>query len=213
MGRLKKRGNIGQMSGAVGDVVVSEWNNIPVVRSLPARSSKALTQAQLEQQVKMSLAVKFIRSIKNVVQVGFRSVAFKMSGYNAAVRHLLTNAITGEYPDFKIDYSQVSVTRGEGKGAVGASASSTVAETITFKWSNRSKAGKVRPDDKAILVVYCEALNVSEYTVEGPARSTGEATIEMPDFSGQEVHTWLAFVSADGEIVFDSSYTGNVKIA
>jgi len=34
----------------------------------------------------------------------------------------------------------------------------------------------------------------------------------MPEFSGQEVHTWLAFISADGKIVFESTYTGVVKI-
>jgi hypothetical protein len=202
----------GGFRGKVGKLVGGKWNGVDYVRSIGARSNKPSTSGQQDHRSKMALAVNFTRSIKKVVRVGFRDKAIRMSGYNAALKDLLKNAITGESPDFRIDYSKVMVCRGEGRGPIGASASSPAAETITFKWNTRNVSGEVLPTDKAILVAFCEAFNVSAFTIQGPDRSTGTGSLEMPEFSGQEVHTWLAFISADGETVFDSSYTGVVKI-
>jgi len=202
----------GGFRGKVGKLVGGKWNGIEYIRSIGARTNTEATPNQQNHRSKMALAGNFTRTIKKVVKVGFRDGAVRMSGYNAAVRDLLKNAITGESPNYRIDYSHVMVCRGEGRGPIGATASSPAAETITFKWSTRNVTGEVKPTDKAILVAYCEAFNVSAFTIQGPDRSTGTGSLEMPEFSGQEVHTWLAFISADGKTVFESSYTGMVKI-
>ena len=209
MGRIKKNGNIGRLSGTVGDVVVSEWNNIPVVRSRPVRSTKPATQSQIDQQVKMRLAGKFLKTIKKVLKPGFREFAVKMSGYNAALKQLLLNAITGQHPVFAINFSKVYVTKGLLLNE--ADASATVAsDVVTFTWKYVPDEQLAAPRDKAILVVYCEALNKSVYTLGGAERSTGTATISVARFKGHDVHTWLAFISADGLNVSDSIYTGQV---
>ncbi|HEX6431547.1 MAG TPA: DUF6266 family protein [Niastella sp.] len=202
----------GGFRGKVGKLVGGKWNGIDYVRSIGKRTNTEATPNQQNHRSKLALAGSFTRTIKKVVKVGFRDGAVRMSGYNAAVRDLLKNAITGESPNYRIDYSQVMVCKGEGRGPIGATASSPAAETITFKWSTRNETGEVKPTDKVILVAYCEAFNVSAYTIQGPDRSTGTGSLEMPEFSGQEVHTWLAFISADGKTVFESSYTGMVKI-
>jgi hypothetical protein len=202
----------GGFRGKVGKLVGGQWNGIDYIRSIGKRSNAEATPNQLNHRSKMALAGNFARTIKQVVKVGFRDGAVRMSGYNAAVRNLLKNAITGESPNYRIDYSKVMVCRGEGRGPIGASASSPAAETVTFKWSTRDVSGAVKPTDKAMLVAYCEAFNVSAFTIQGPDRSTGTGSLEMPEFSGQEVHTWLAFISADGKTVFESTYTGVVKI-
>lgn len=211
MARIKESMH-GGFSGKVGKLVGGKWNGVDYVRSIGVRSDKPATENQQVHRSKMALAGSFIRTIKYVVKVGFRDVAVKMSGYNAAVSDLLKNAITGESTEYRIDYTKVMVSRGERIGMIGASVSSPAAETVTFKWNTRDVAGAVKPTDKAILVAYCEAYNVSAFTIQGPDRSTGTGSLEMPEYSGQEVHTWLAFISADGQTVFDSSYTGVVKI-
>src|SRR5688572_2907894 len=192
MARIKESMH-GGFSGKVGKLVGGKWNGVDYIRSIGVRSDKPATSNQQVHRSKMALAGSFTRTIKHVVKVGFRDVAVRMSGYNAAVRYLFKNAITGESSNYKIDYSKVVVSRGEGCGPIGASASSPAAENITFRWNNRDKSGSVKPTDKAILVAYCEAYNVSVFTIQGPDRSTGTGTLEMPAFSGQEVHAWLAF--------------------
>jgi hypothetical protein len=211
MARIKESMH-GHFTGKVGKLIGGKWNGVDYVRSIGIRKNTEATPSQQNHRSKMALTVNFTRTIKQVVKVGFRSVAVKMSGYNAAVRYLLKNAITGESPNYRIDYSKVIISRGEGRGMVGASVTSPAAETITFNWNIKDVTGSVKPTDKAILVAYCEAFNVSAFTIQGPERSTGTGSLAMPEYSGQAVHTWLAFISADGKTVFDSSYTGMVKI-
>lgn len=116
-------------------------------------------------------------------------------------------------PKLVIDYSLVQICRGEIKQAFKPTASSAKTDTITFTWTTSSGIGRSRPGDKAILVAYCEAMNVSAYTLEGPLRSEGTAELELPGFSGYTAHTWIAFISADGADVSDSVYTGKITIS
>lgn len=210
MGRIKKRGSIGSLSGTVGDVVISEWNDIAVVRSLPKPSSKPASNAQQEQQAKMSTAVKFSVAVKKVFNAGYKNYTVKMSGYNAGMRDVLNYAITGEGLNYRIDYTKVQVTRGrlhsESNEAVKAEAG-----LVVFTWSYEADA-EIAGNDKAVLVVYSEALGQCLFTLKGADRSTGTASIAATRFKGQEVHTWLAFISADGVNTSPSKYTGVVTI-
>jgi len=210
MGRIRKKGSIGSISGTVNDVVLSEWNNIPVVRSRPKRTNKAATNGQQEQQGKMATAVKFATAVKAVFAVGFQDFAVKMSGYNAGTRDLLFNGITGESPNYGINYKQVYISRGRLHAEAGATAKSTPGQ-VTFTWVYEAAEG-VAPNDKAMLVVYCEALGKCLFTLKGADRSTGTASIAVARFKGYEVQTWLAFISPDGANTSSSVYTGAVTI-
>ena len=210
MGRIKKQGSIGSLSGAINDVVLSEWNNIPVVRSRPKQSSKPATTLQQEQQAKMAIAVKFAVAVKKVLTVGYKSYAVKMSGYNAGVRDLLNYAITGESPNYRIDYPKVQVSKGRLHGESNEAVKAEAGQ-VTFTWSYEADT-EIAPNDKALLVVYCEALDQCLFTLKGADRSTGTASIAVARFKGQEVHTWLAFISADGTKTSPSKYTGVVNI-
>jgi len=210
MGRLKKRGNIGQVSGTVGDVVVSEWNNIPVVRSRAAKSSKPATAGQQVQRAKMAAAVKFAMAIKKVLSLGFKSFAVEMSGYNAGVSDILKYAITGDYPNLSINFSKARVSWGRLHTEANAAAKADAGQVV-FTWTHENDA-EIAATDKAILVVYCEALNKSLFTINGPDRTTGTAYIAVGRFKGYDVHTWLAFVSVNGEEVSPSTYTGKFTI-
>jgi hypothetical protein len=210
MGRIKKRGSIGSLSGAVNDVVLSEWNDIPVVRSLPKKSSKPATTAQQEQQAKMAIAVQFAVAVKKVLSAGYKSYAVRMSGYNAGVRDLLNYAITGESPNYRIDYTKVQVSRGRLHGESNEAVKAEAGQVV-FTWSYEADA-EIAANDKAVLVVYCEALGQCLFTLKGADRSTGTASIAVARFKGREVHTWLAFISADGNNTAPSKYTGVVTI-
>ena len=211
MGRISKKGSIGSISGTVNDVVLSEWNNIPVVRSRPKRTNKPATDGQQIQQGKMATAVKFATAVKKVFAVGFQDFAVKMSAYNAGVRDLLFNGITGESPNYSINYKRVLVCRGRLHLEPNASVKAEQGQ-VTFTWTYEA-ADDVAANDKAILVVYCEALGKCLFTLKGADRSTGTASIAVARFKGFEVQTWLAFISPDGANTSPSVYTGAVTIS
>ncbi|WP_205513387.1 DUF6266 family protein [Longitalea arenae] len=208
-----KQGPLGKVSGKIGNISFSSWKEKTVVKERPSKSKKPASKKQQEQRLKMAKANQFMRTIKEVVTLGYRDLTVKMTGYNASVRNLLKNAVVGEYPDYSIDYSLVQICRGEIRQIFKPVASSAKTDTVTFTWTTSSGVGKSRPGDKAILVAYCEAMKVSAYTIEGPPRSAGTADLEMPGFSGQTVHTWVAFISEDGSDVSDSVYAGKLTIA
>jgi len=210
MGRIKKRGSIGSISGTVNDVVLSEWNDIPVVRSRAKQSSKPATSAQQEQQAKMATAVKFAVAVKKVYATGFQDYAVKQSAYNAGLSDLLNYSITGESLNYSINYKKVFVSRGRLHMETDAVAKAEAGKVI-FTWSYEADED-IAANDKAIMVVYCEALGKCLFTLKGAERHTGTASYAVARFKGQEVHTWLAFISPDGANVSPSTYTGAVTI-
>ena len=205
-------GPMGNIRGKVGNLVVGKWNKTTTVRSKGAPSSKPKTQSQLEQQAKLSVAVQFMRSMKALLSQSFLYHPGHMTGYNAAVRYLLKNAIVGEYPNYTVQYNRVLVSRGDLLHEGNANAAAAPGQ-VTFTWTYEPTDVLVKPNDLAILVVYCEALNKCVFTVSGAQRSAGTASLAVTRFRGEEVHTWLAFISANGKDTSDSVYTGKLTVS
>jgi hypothetical protein len=151
--------------------------------------------------------------MKGLLAISFPEFKNSMTGRNHALSQLLTKAVTGDYPDISIKYSEVIVARGALVEPIAFPVTSTEAGKIAFKWANDTGTGSAKEDDKAIFVAYCESLKRCMFTVNGPVRNATEGILDASLFSGKEVQTWIAFISADGKNVSDSSYTGAVKVA
>jgi hypothetical protein len=211
MGTFKK-GILGGFSGTVGTVAGGNRKGIDDMRSRPVGNNSS-SSAQLVQRAKFSLAAKFLRSMKNLLTISFKDFANKMTGPNSALAYALKNAITGEYPDFNLDYSLALVSRGSLPNAAAPGASSTQPGVINFNWSDNSGIGIAKATDKAILVAYSPDFNQCIYTTAGAKRSETAATLDVRAFSGKTVETWLAFITASGKDVAPSMYTGKVIVA
>jgi len=213
MGIISK-GILGGFSGLVGTVVGSNWNGIDYMRSRPTRR-KALvfSQAQLDQQQKFTLAARFMQTLGHLPDLTFQQYAVRQTGRNSAVSYLLHHAITGSSPLFSIDYSKVLISRGKLTMAPGASAAAGMANRVNFAWTNNGGDGTARNTDQAIVVVHCPVLNQSVYSLASATRSTEACSIEVPAFNGYAVHTWLAFISEDGKLKTNSTYTGTLVVS
>jgi len=212
MGIINK-GILGPVSGTVGTVVGGTWKGISYLRSQSSSRKTNFSVKQLEQQAKFSLIMKFLQSMTPLLTVSFRSYAVEMSGFNNAMRYNLINAVTGTYPVFDIDYNLALVSRGDLPNASSPTATTPVAGTVAFQWTNNSGVGKALPTDASLLVVYCPERNQCIFTTAGAARSTGGDTLLVPAFSGLVVHTYLGFISADNKSIASSSYTGQLTVA
>jgi hypothetical protein len=213
MGTINK-GILGGFSGTVGTVIGGSWKGIDYMRSQPARRSGTLTPAQVDQRIKFGLVIKFVQSFAGLVMISFRNYAVKMTGTNNAVSYILKNAITGTAPNFTIDYSLVLVSRGDlpnvnnPQAAPGAQPGE-----VTFTWTNNAGVGKAKPDDKALLLVYCPETSQSIYTTGSALRSAQTEILDVSMFSGKVVETYVGFMSADGKDIASSIYTGPVTVA
>ena len=207
-----QKGILGDFNGTVGTVVGSSWKDVKYMRSKPTRKNRVATDEQLKQRAKIAITIEFFKPLTKLIRTTFDGVAGKMTGFNRAVQYAFKNAITGTAPNFSLDYSKVLISQGNLPNESDAKATAA-AGAVTFTWTNTSGNGLSSPNDKAILVVYCEALKDSVYTLSGADRSAGTATLNVAGYQGQTVQAWISFISADGKEVATSRFVGQFTIA
>jgi hypothetical protein len=213
MGTYKK-GVLGPFSGKVGTVIGSTWNGIEYMRSLPKASTKAATDLQLTQRTKFGFANGFLGPISSLLNQGFKSQAVGKTGFNMASSHLISECITGVYPDFDIDYAKVLFSKGALEGAWSAGVTSSLVGQIELNWDDNSGFGTAKPTDKMVALIYNPAKSKFVYTLEnGAVRSAGSDIISMPaQFAGDTVHVWIAFMKSDKTSFSTSIYVGEIEL-
>lgn len=214
MGTYKK-GILGSFSGKVGTVVGSSWKGIEYMRSLPKPSTKAPTDLQLEQRIKFAIATGFLRPISSLVNLGYKSLAVNKTGYNLATAQVIAEAIIGVYPEFQIDYAKVLFSKGNLTGPWNAVSTSDSPAVVNISWTDNSGLGTAKETDKAVILVYNpDKAQFVFNTNSGAARSVlTDSMVVPPDFSGDTVQVWIAFLSEDKKTISTSIHTGTVVIA
>lgn len=211
MGRSSK-GILGNVSGTIGTVVGAKWRGKSYLRSKPdVKKNAKRSDTQLAQQAKFSLARNFLQGMKDLLEIGFKTTAIGLTGQNKALGHMLKKAITGTYPDFVIAYNKVLISEGTLLNAFDAKAVAAK-ETIQFSWTNNAGTSNAQASDTILMAAYCPEFNCTVYRI-GADRSTGTDSLQMPGFSGKVVHSWVSFISADGNEITTSLYTGELTVA
>ncbi|MES3016617.1 MAG: DUF6266 family protein [Bacteroidota bacterium] len=213
MGKYNK-GILGAFSGKVGTVIGSSWNGIDYMRSLPRPSSKAPSDAQLIHRAKFGLVNGFLGPVSSLVNLGYKSLAVKKTGYNVAIAEMMSDAIAGIYPDFEIDYTKIFFSKGSLTGVYGVLAASNTAGEIDVSWMNNSDSGTAKATDKAVVLVYNATKSAFVYNLEnGAARSAAGDTIIVPaEYSGDTVQVWIAFMTPDRKTFSTSIHAGEIVV-
>lgn len=211
MGTILK-GILGGFSGTVGTVVGGNWKGIDYMRSKSTKRSGKSSPAQLEQQAKFGLMIKFLRLFGSLLTTSFKNFANGITGPNAALSYNLLNAITGDYPAFTINYPMILLSHGSLTNASNPVAKAGIAGKVDFTWINNAGKGSADATDNAILVIYEPITKQVVYNINGAIRSLETDLLDVPEFSGAAVETWIAFISANGRSISDSMYTGLVTV-
>lgn len=212
MGTIKK-GIVGGFSGKVGPVTGSSWKGKPYIKARPKKMTNPRSQGQLDHRGKFTASIKFLSPMKQFLKAGFAEMAVDKTAFNAAMAWNYRNAVTGSYPDFEIDYTQVLVSQGSLPGALNPAASASQGQ-IHFSWQNNADNMQAMDTDKALLLVYCPALGAATYVVGGQTRNSGSQSIKLPgNFIGQLVHCYLAFQNSEGTAASNSQLVGSVVAA
>jgi hypothetical protein len=195
----------------VGTIIGSNWKDISYIRSKSSRPKGRPTAAQLDNQHKFSAVINFISTMPDLLQRTFAKYADNQSEFNAAFAYNYDNAITGTSPDYSIDYAKALVSRGKLQNASGVAATITN-KAVHFTWTDNSGLGLAAPIDKAVLVAYCKNYNVTVYSVGSTMRSAQAGVLDVSNFAGYTVETWIAFLSEDGINSSNSIYTGELTV-
>ncbi|MBE7174187.1 MAG: hypothetical protein INR73_26665 [Williamsia sp.] len=206
-----EKGILGGFSGKVGPIVGATWKGKDVMRSRPNKKKGGSSVKQLDQQLKFSAVVSFQSPFNDLLDVTFKGYATDITAQNSAFAYNIQNALGGKSPDYVINYEKALISRGSLPNADEPGATTSDGK-IFFTWTDNSGMGKAAPTDTAVLLMYCKENSTAKYTWEGVTRSEGAAQIDVANYTGKTVQTWLAFLSADGKEAATSIYTGELFI-
>jgi len=214
-------GILGKVSGKVGNVVGGTWKGINYLRTMAASVNNPNTDLQYSQRLKFSTVIRFLQPITEFIRVGYKGQAVKMTAFNAAFSYNFHKALTGDFPDFAIDYANAMVSRGNLSGPVNPACTSTVAAKAVLSWEPASGSGQTSETDTAIFVIFNSVKQEAVYSLNAGSRTDGSLQVSLPSsWSGDAVHCYIAFMTMNSMLggqgrnsISNSSYAGSVIVA
>jgi hypothetical protein len=218
MGKLLKGAN-GPFSGKVGTVVGYMWNDLAVIRARPIKRKKPFSDKELNQQARFALMNQFLIPVKNLLNISFAHLAYRMNGFNKGFSYNVKAAILGFSPDLSIDYPRVLLSRGDLTKPESASVTPLSPTTLQFTWMDNSGTGKALRTDQLFVAVFIPGKNYWFYKMNVAAREAGNyvlditlLTRDISVFYGNPLQSYVGFVSEDGKDASDGMYTGPVEL-
>ena len=207
---MARLNNFFDFTGSIGNLVFYRHRGKLCVRTKPVRKNKTVSPAQAISQKKFVKANEFVRCLTPLINTTIQPYKH-LSASNQLMSHIMKQALFGNYPDIKIDYSLVPVSNGNLQSALGEKVACNTGNLI-FTWNDDVLTDNASENDTVILVAYCEDLNQCLYSTNTTIRRTGIATLGVQPFKDREVHTWIAFRSEDGKLTSKSTFTGALLV-
>nr|WP_068893085.1 DUF6266 family protein [Pedobacter panaciterrae] len=211
-----RQGILGGFRNKTGSVVGAYWRKLDVIRGLPRKSAKPPTEAQLNQQFKFGLVTGFLSWLRDLIDVGFKSVtSSSASPMNYAVAYHLKNAIIGVAPNFTIDYPKILFSKGKLELPADADVTSEPGSELVFNWDTGGLDDKyIDATDKLSILIYNPVLDRFVKLTNAALRSAGTFTLNVPPtFATHQVYCYISFNSAKTKsLVSNSFYLGRVMV-
>ncbi len=220
MGKYEN-GAFGSFHGKVGNLVGSTWKGISYMKAKPNTGNRKASVNQIKQRAKFLFVTNFIQPLYPIIQVGFRKLDDKKTPKNAAMSEMMYYAITGEYPDFGINFRNLKLA----KGCLPVPNSITIQlneNRVLFNWLpdtgneddiEEDTLSKERSEDNIMLVTIAYGYP-PRYTLKKYRRKDLSGDVGLPDAPpGTEVHCYIAATSVGKNMnVSNSEYAGSVII-
>jgi hypothetical protein len=204
-------GILGGFKGKIGTVVGGKWRGITYMRAKGEPNRSKFSDKQVVQQARFGLATRFIQPLQAVYNIGYRSQIKRKTAINSALSDIITEAVTGDYPQFEINYPLLRIS----KGSLVATNSANVVlqgDGIGFTWSVGDTLPETIKKNQVLLVAIGDkcypSMSLLEYT-----RGAGSGTLALPyGEPGTVVHCYVGFVSTVSKDVSNSFYAGSITL-
>ncbi|MES2827582.1 MAG: DUF6266 family protein [Bacteroidota bacterium] len=219
-----KHGPYGPIEGRLGNTVGYIRLGQPVVRMMPKKlkRKKKGTEAQVAARTRFALVTDIISSINAFTNAGFKLKAKSLIGktaQNMAMSVNLKNVVTGEYPNYQIDYTKLQVAEGD----LSLPVNPTVVlegNILKYNWEINPYLNYVEKTSQMMVLAYLPALKKAYYLLGTASRYGGEGSLEIPlskktndgKVVDLAIECYMAFVSQDRERISNSIYLGQVAI-
>jgi hypothetical protein len=205
-----RKGILGGFSGKVGGVVGSTWKGKQVVKGLPAPRKTGPSPAQLEQQARFGQLVSFLRPVTPLLNQAFEKSNLNMSAFNKALSNN-QSAVTGIYPDFKIDYTKVILCKGYIRNGEVTKAVAGSEGKLILSVCKSSLYSIAAIWTLFFIAAYEEESGQWIYIMNPKSAGDQMYELDLSPFRSKSVHTYAGFMAATGSSTI-SLYTGMITV-
>jgi hypothetical protein len=197
--------NNGNLQGIAGPLEFYLLKGKPVVRSKRIKSNKPPTPKQLNCRGKMKFVVNFLKDMVPFVNEGYANPESDYP-YSDATSYLLLNAVTGNYPDYSMNYSKVKLTTGTLSNTGLNPQAKREDNKVIISWT--SDTSPLHFNDRLMALVYAPALNQVTYIIAGAMKHLGTDTLTLPNenWKSIELYAYVSFMSAKTKECSDSIF-------
>lgn len=209
MGKVKN-GLHGTFTGKVGNMVYYVLNGENVCREI-GENLKPPTEKQLKTRAEIKMVSEFLSSLSAFIKVGFNPEALGVghNPHNIGMKYNRNYIIKGTYPNLEIAYDKVVVSRGFLKPVKNFVAVQT-ADFIKYSWETNPQMAWPESTDQVMMLAYFVESKKIVYKLFGNSRLSGSDELQIPEsLVGEQMETYISFISEDRKNVADSTYTGS----
>lgn len=200
------------ISGKIGNVVYFERGGKQLIREHVVPKDPQ-TPAQLTQRMKLSLANKGLKPLKEIIKEGCKN---DKNAYRSLVGLTMKENIIGEYPNLYIDYSKLKIVEGRLQLPSYVQIEiDTKSDLANIRWNTHNNSTLRYGTENDIVKIVClnikylTAYHVSTHKI----RSEGSASITLPkDWQPKDIHFWMYLTSQDMQHNSDSVYIVNSRM-
>ncbi|WP_316839314.1 DUF6266 family protein [Pedobacter gandavensis] len=204
-------GPYGHPSGKIGNVVFYMLNGQPVCRLIGRAGKPSLKQ--LANRQGMSVTMDLVTALADFINVSFKLEAegTVRNAYNLATSYNKKQALTGEYPNIKVDYSKVVLSYGSLEMAADMKVSKGE-DGINLSWDTNVLRNGDNDDILMLAVRHPTSTRASTF-LNAARRSDGSCFIPIHEerMIDEQMEVYVCFKSANEKLISDSFYVGNLN--
>ncbi|NDP22251.1 MAG: hypothetical protein GZ091_14395 [Paludibacter sp.] len=198
----------GAISGRHGSAVAATTKDGKSILKIFRAPSNPNTQKQQVQRTKFGFVNSELGCLRNLFKITFRS----NTGINQGVSYAMKNALTGEFPDFAIDFTKLTFSTGNVYAAVQTSANKTVGTKVKTDW-NFTLMTNSKADDAVHLIFFNETTRMALIEQNIAERKDMSVEVELPNiWVGESIHCWLYFSDNSNFTDSNSQFIGTLQL-
>ncbi|MET1055139.1 MAG: DUF6266 family protein [Pedobacter sp.] len=210
MGKLIN-GPMGTVVGKVGGYVTYFLNGELVTRAIGVVDH--WSDAQYAVQMKTALITALLKPVKPVIRKGMKYTPKPKrtwTAYSMATSANNPAAITGDYPELKIDYGKVVLSLGDIPAPLNPKVQLSDGR-IAFTWEADLDREGADVDDRVMCVAYFPETYQSFNVTDGAKRGEEYQEIKLPSFTEEmKIETYICYFSEDRKQSSNSVYLGQL---
>ncbi|WP_316822475.1 DUF6266 family protein [Pedobacter gandavensis] len=201
----------GHPSGKIGNIVYYMLKGQPVCRLVGTPGKPSVKQMANRQA--MSVVMQFIKPMTDFINISFKREAEGSirNPHNLAISYNKKQALTGEYPNIKVDYTKVILSNGSLEMAKNLQLIKGK-EGLNLSWDS-SIGDNAAPDDSLMVLVSHPTRKKASTYLNAARRTDGSCFLPLDKewMLQEQMEVYVCFKSANEKLISNSAYVGNLN--